>query len=122
MKSTLLLIAIPLLFIQGTSSSEIPCDVLREYVETEMTLIDEVTPDAGTSFVVWAKQYFSLKGKFVVAKLIVGSQGQTKKYVFCGVSDSDWSDFTWILPPDAGMSFNKKYHKYLKPYKCDCEP
>ena len=122
MKSKLLLLILSMLFVQSKRFEEIPCEKLVEYVETKMTLFDEVTPDPGSSFVVWAKQYFSLNGKFVVAKLIIDNQGHTKKYIFCGVSDSDWSDFTWIISPDVDLSFNKKYHKYLKPYTCDCEP
>ena len=45
---------------------------------------------------------------------------QTKSYVFCGISFSDWYDFSNGKGYNDKRTYGERFHDYIMDYQCNC--
>jgi hypothetical protein len=72
----------------------------------------------------WLKEVtaYSIEDVIVVIASIKEDQYSyfTKKYIFCGIPENNWSSFYYGLY-DLNKSYGERFHKYIFDYKCNCD-
>ena len=89
-------------------------------VVNQSVFLEEADPWPVKSWVVSVKHYVYGSDHYAIAELLQDKEGRTKKYVYCGISTDDWSDFTWSIV-DQELNFGQKFRKYIMPYRCNCQ-
>jgi hypothetical protein len=105
-----------------SSSQEVNCDDLIDYVKTKgyrkgtVSSISLINSD-------WLKEVeaYTIDNLIVVIAEIKKDEWgiNTKKYIFCGIPDSNWSDFYYGMN-DVGKTYGERFHKYIIDYQCKC--
>ena len=102
------------------ASRDVPCKALMDSIRSGSFALDKVTPWPEESFVVSVQLYLKGNRYYAIAELVVDKEGSTRKYVYCDIPKSDWSDFEWEII-DQDLSFNAKFRKYIHIHKCECD-
>lgn len=111
-----------LIFSIGIHCQSVSCDDLLNYVTSKGYNFQSVSSIQLINSS-WLKQVdaYKIEGKIaVVAEIKRDDIGfSTKKYVFCGISESRWDYFYYGLY-DIGKSYGERFHKYIIDYQCNC--
>lgn len=104
-----------------TKAQDISCEKLMSYVKLHGYYKGRVDPwMTNSSSWIWSVSAYSIENKIaVVATLKTNNYGGKKDYVFCGIPEKNWYNFTSIMI-SSNSSYGKRFHKYIMPYKCDC--
>lgn len=103
-------------------SQQVSCNELINYVENNGTELSEVSTIQllNSSWLNEVKQYKINDNYVVVAEIKKDNVGVlTKKYIFCGITKSDWEYFYDGLY-DIGSTYGERFHKYILKKQCDC--
>lgn len=98
------------------------CDELIEAVESNANHYSSI-PSYTLYDSSWLKsvEAYEYDGKlFIIAQIKRDSYGfSAKKYIFCGISKSNWGAFKNGLY-DLDKTIGERFHKYIIDYTCNC--
>ena len=121
MKKLLFLITLIFAF-KISNAQEVSCPELMKYVKSKGFLKDFVVPAVtahNSSWLIRITAYNIENTIAVIAKMKTNDYGGSKEYVYCGIPQNNWFNFTSIMT-SSDNSYGKRFHKYINPYKCDC--
>ncbi len=107
---------------QNYQSNTYSCDDLIENLELNGKIISTLTPiNLINSTWLYSVTQYRVENKIVVIAEIKGENNphDRKKYIFCGVPESNWWLFYDNLN-EMNLSYGEKFNKYIIDYTCNC--
>lgn len=104
----------------AANSQAIRCNDLMDYVTDEGVSYGQVYSYQLTNSS-WLKEVKAYKYEnilFVIAEIKQDDWGiRTKKYIFCGIPENNWRNFTSSYDR---RTYGERFHDYIMDYRCDC--
>lgn len=121
MKKILLIIIFAFTFV-GAKAQEVSCEDLKNFIEKEGRYYSSVSSITLNSSWLYKVTCYSYDMKYYVVAEIKKSEYsyQTKSYVFCGISFSDWYDFSNGKGYNDKRTYGERFHDYIMDYQCNC--
>ncbi|EDM44950.1 hypothetical protein SCB49_02479 [unidentified eubacterium SCB49] len=122
MKKQLTIFTIILLcFIVKTNGQSVSCQELHDFIVEEGYQSSTVSSyTMNSSWLKKVTKYTYNYKNFVVAEIKKNEYSyQTNTYVFCGISDYNWSQFKYGGYGESD-SYGERFHKYIFDYQCNC--
>jgi hypothetical protein len=103
------------------TAQSVSCDELVDFIETKGMYSNSVSSyTLDSSWLTKVTLYSYNMNYFVVANIKTNEYSYTSKpYIFCGIPYSNWQRFQTGSYGDTD-SYGERFHKYIFPYKCDC--
>ncbi len=115
MKKAILIIC--LIFFYNSSAQDVSCDDYMDFIKTKgysSTSLSNYTLD--TSWLYKVTKYTYEYNNYVIVEIKENEYSYTtKKYIYCGISNTHWSGFRYGGYGDT-ESFGKRFLKYIAPY------
>uniref|UniRef100_UPI00404AB8F2 hypothetical protein n=1 Tax=Flavobacterium sp. TaxID=239 RepID=UPI00404AB8F2 len=116
------LIFICLFSINFTYSQDVSCNDLLDYIIENATHEKTISKYILDSSWLNKIECYYYDGKYYVVADIKKNEYsmQTNKYIFCGISRMNWTNFKIGSYGDSD-SYGERFHKYIFDYKCNCK-
>jgi hypothetical protein len=121
MKKILFIILFAFTFV-GAKAQEVSCEDLKNYIEKEGRYYSSISSYTLNSSWLYKVTCYSYDMKYYVVAEIKANEYsyQTKSYVFCGISFSDWYDFSNGKGYNDKRTYGERFHDYIMDYQCNC--
>jgi len=110
---------IVMLFFSMTAFSQTPsCTTLMQYVQNNGSNFSSLYSYTLNSSWLDEVNAYNIDGNIaVIASIKREGEYMSKKYVFCGISQSSWSSFTSSWGSDT---YGERFNKYIMDSLCNC--
>ena len=105
-----------------SNAQDVSCPELMKYVKSKGFIKDYIVPAItpyNSSWLIRVTAYNVENTIAVIAKIKTDNYGGSKEYVYCGIPPNNWYNLKSIMT-SSDNSYGKRFHKYIKPYKCEC--
>ena len=110
-----------LIFSIGIHAQSVSCKDLMDYVTSKGYNFQGVNSyELYESSWLNSVKAYKLEGRIaIIAEIKRKGEYFSKKYVFCGISQSSWDAF-YMGTYDINKSYGERFHKYIFNSQCNC--